>query len=164
MRQPNFYFDGYRVRPVEEGDRAYIDRLTANDRYHAGVMDADWFLHLAPGEGAWAIEDGQGRVLLYFKTQTAVRLSLQFAEGDSSENRDVLQKGMRWLEGMLLQNHFREVIFDTQGPLLAALAKRRLGFAESSPGTLLKVLGIPEAARPAKGHWHHQPTTSQEGG
>lgn len=136
-----FAFNKYKVRPVEEKDRAYIDKLTANDLYHAGCMDADWFLKLAPGEGAWAIEDPDGKVMLYFKTQNAVRLSLQFGEEDSNENRAVLMKGMLWLEGMLFQNHFHEIIFDTKGPELAALAKRRLGFAECAPGTLTTVLG-----------------------
>lgn len=135
-----FQFDRYTVRPVTEKDRAYMDRLIANDTFHAGLISADWFLKLLPGEGAWAVEDEQGTVALYFKTENVVRFSLQFGEGDSSENRAVLQKGMDWLEGMFLQNHFREVIFDTKAAVLAATAKRRLGFTELAPGTLHRLL------------------------
>lgn len=164
MNQPVFYFDEYRVRPVMEADRTYIDRLTANDTYHAGCMDADWFLNLVPGEDAWAVEDRDGKVVAYFKTQTAVRLSMQFAGADSSENRRMLEKGMTWIEAMLIQNKFREVIFDTKGPLLAAMAKRRLGFAEGEPGTLYKLLPSPASTGPLEGHWHHQPTASQKAG
>jgi hypothetical protein len=156
----NLNFDRYTVRPVDEKDRPYIDRLTFNDPYHHGVMDADWFLNLAPGEGAWAIEDEQGRVVLYFKTQNAVRLSVQFGEQNSTVNRDVLTKGMEWLEGLLLQNHFREVIFDTDGPALKAMAKRRLGFRDMGKGTLTR----PLLWRRLVGHWQHQPTAFEKAG
>jgi hypothetical protein len=93
-----------------------------------------------------------------------VRLFVQFGEQEPSANRDALRKGMAWLEGMLFQNQVREVIFDTEGPLLMALAKRRLGFTETAPGTLYKTLPSPATMRAVEGHWHHQPTTSEEAG
>jgi hypothetical protein len=128
MNQPEFYFDEYKVRPVGEKDREYLTHLITADPFHADRMTADFFLHLLPGEDAWAIEDRKGTVLLYFKTQTAVRLSVQFTEQTPEVNRAVLSKGMAWIEAMLIQNRFREVIFDTMGPQLRAMAKRRLGF------------------------------------
>lgn len=164
MKEPVFYFNEYRVRPVKESDRVYIDKLIAADPFHNGCMDADWFLSLPAGEAAWAVEDAQGNVVFYFKTQTAVRLSIQFGEQPSSVNRAALQRGMAWLEGMLIQNHFREVIFDTAAPFLAAMAKRRLGFVTGAPGTLYRVLPTPEASDAMAGHWHHRPTASGKAG
>jgi len=42
-------------------------------------------------------EDEQGKVLFYFKTQTAVRLSMQFAQAETTQaktrNRLALMKG-----------------------------------------------------------------------
>jgi hypothetical protein len=128
MNQPEFYFDEYKVRPVGEKDREYLTHLITADPYHADCMDADFFLHLLPGEDAWAIEDRKGTVLLYFKTQTAVRLSVQFTGQSAEVNRSVMSKGMAWIEAMLIQNRFREVIFNSAGPQLRAMAKRRLGF------------------------------------
>jgi hypothetical protein len=131
-----FRFDNYVVRPMGEADRAYLDTLIEADAFHKGRMTPDYFLNLLPGEDAWAIEDQHGTVVLYFKTQTAVRLSLLFAEaGNPAEkhrNRDVLMRGLAWIEAQLRQNHFREILFDSQGPELRAMAKRRMGFKEAS--------------------------------
>jgi hypothetical protein len=142
--QPQFHFDDYVVRPMSESDRAYLDTLIEEDAFHKGRMTPDYFLKLMPGEDAWALEDEQGNVLLYFKTQVAVRLSVQFAASETKEekhrNRLALLKGFAWIEAMLRQNSFRQIIFDTQGPELTAFAKRRLGFRES-PMELLREIG-----------------------
>ena len=136
MSSQHFHFDDYIVRPVNEGDRAYLDTLIEDDPYHKGRMTPDYFLSLLPGEDAWALEDEQGNVLFYFKTQTAVRVSIQFTGSKSAEerrtNRNALTKGLAWIETMLRHNHFREMIFDTEASGLAAFAKRRLGFRASS--------------------------------
>jgi hypothetical protein len=136
MNKPTFHFDEYIVRPVEEKDRAYINQWAEEDPYHRGRMDADDFLKLMPGEDAWAIEDERGNVMLYFKTQTAARVSLLFGQGKSRDEKHknalVLIKGMAWIEAQLRANKFREYIFQTDGPELTALAKRRMGFTESS--------------------------------
>lgn len=136
MSAQHFHFDEYVVRPMCERDREYLDSLIEEDAYHMGRMTADYFLDLLPGEDAWALEDQQGTVIFYFKTQTAVRVSIQFTGSKTAEekkrNRVALVKGLAWIETMLRQNHFREMIFDTQGPELANFAKRRLGFRASS--------------------------------
>jgi hypothetical protein len=141
MDKPIFGFDGYTVRPVEEKDRAYLTHLITNDPYHRETMDADWFLSLQRGEDAWAIEDERGHILLYFKTQTAVRLSLQFAQGEGREqkyaNAVALIKGLDWIEMHLRMNGFREILFQTDGPELKEMAKRRMGFREL-PGELVR--------------------------
>ena len=160
---PTFAFDDYVVRPVTERDREYLTDLIRDDPYHAACMDADFFLKLVPGEDAWAIEDRQNNVQLYFKTQTAVRLSLQFANQSSNENRQVLKKGMAWIEAMLVQNRFREIIFNTQGPALKAMAKKRLGFVGSAE-ELVRVLPSSTPADAEKGRWHHRPTACKEEG
>lgn len=157
MSTQTFHFDQYFVRPMSERDRDYLDTLIEEDAYHLGRMTPDFFLKLVPGEDAWAVEDLQGNIVLYFKTQTAVRLSIQFSAGKTKEERrrnmDAMTKGMAWIEGMLRQNHFREIIFDTDGPELKAFAKRRLGFRESSSELLRPVtpLRTPEARLEAWG-------------
>ena len=161
--QTQYHFDSYVVRPMSESDRAYLDTLIEEDAYHKGRMTPDYFLKLMPGEDAWALEDEQGNVLLYFKTQVAVRLSVQFAASETREekhrNRLALMKGFAWIETMLRQNHFRQIIFDTQGPELTAFAKRRLGFRES-PMELLREVGPPNALGRAVTDWERYPQPS----
>lgn len=143
MNDQHFHFDQYIVRPMHEGDRQYLDSLIEDDAFHKGRMTPDYFLKLMPGEDAWALEDLQGNVELYFKTQVAVRLSIQFAHSktreERSKNRMALIKGFAWLEAMFRQNRFRQIIFDTQGPELTAFAKRRLGFRESDSELLREI-------------------------
>jgi hypothetical protein len=150
-----FRFDNYIVRPVEDREREYLDRTISADPYHRECMDADFFLKLLPGEAAWAIEDEMGKVLLYFKTQNAARISLQFTGLDPAINREVLTKGMEWLEGMLVQNRFHEMIFDTKGRELRLMARRRLGFRESSE-ELVKTLPAPRPPGALNGVLHHR--------
>lgn len=163
-----FHFDSYVVRSVTEQDRAYLNELISADEYHSDRMDADFFLNLKPGEDAWALEDEQGKVLFYFKTQTAVRLSMQFAQtettAEKTRNRIALLKGLAWIEAQLCANSFRELLFQTDGPELTAMAKRRMGFREVSG--LARDIGLPLA--PIQGrinHWDATPQISQgEGG
>jgi hypothetical protein len=162
--QTVFHFDNYVVRPVSEKDRIYLEALIEADQYHNGQMDADYFLKLKPGEDAWALEDDKGKVLFYFKTQTAVRLSLQFAQAETAaaktRNRIALLKGLAWIEAQLCANSFREILFQTEGPELTAMAKRRMGFREVSG--LAREIGLPLAPnQPAVGHWDAAPQISQ---
>jgi hypothetical protein len=167
MTTPAFHFDGYIVRPVEERDREYLASLIEADQFHALRMDADFFLNLHPGEDAWAMESERGNVILYFKTQTAVRLHMQFVGADTKEdktrNRIALLKGMAWIEAQLRANSFREILMQVDGPELAAMAKRRMGFREPEGGQLVRE--IPTATdKPSMGHWDATPQLSQEGG
>ena len=154
--KPFFQFEGYKVRPIEERDRTYLADLIRRDPYHRDTMNADWFLRLTWGEDAWAIEDERGTVRGYFKTQTAVRLSLQFAQGESREekyeNAKLLIRGVDWIESQLKRNGFREIVFQTDGPELKEMAKRRMGFVELS-GELVRSIppSLPKQAdiRPA---------------
>ena len=151
MTSQHFHFDEYIVRPINEGDRAYLESLIEADAYHKGRMTADYFLKLVPGEDAWALEDLQGNVELYFKTQVAVRLSIQFAHSKTSEersrNRTALMKGFAWIESMFRQNRFRQIIFDTAGPELTAFAKRRLGFRTSQQELLREITPLMPVGR-----------------
>lgn len=165
--KPIFHFDNYVVRPVEERDRAYLASLIEADPHHENCMDADFFLELKPGEDAWAMEDERGHVILYFKTQTAVRLSLQFAEAEKKEdktrNRLAMIKGLAWIEAQLRANSFREILFQTNGPELAQMAKRRMGFRESTE--LCRDIPMPQGGQtPRTSHWDATPQISQEGG
>lgn len=128
----SFEFEGYTVRPVTERDRAYIERLIDEDEYHRGRMTADFFLKCQPGEDAWALEDQNGQVFFYFKTSTVVRVAIQFCPSRTRrENQTALIRGLRWLESILLQNRFTEMIFDTEGEELARFARRHLGFEDA---------------------------------
>jgi len=153
-------FDGYTVRPVEERDRAFIRQL-AVDEYHPG-MSADYFLKLVPGEDAWAVENQQGYVVLIFKTKVVCRLSMIFGNQPQDENRDVLTKGVEWLANTIMHNRFRELIFDTEAPLLRHMAKKRLGFTEA-PGVLVRHLPVPEADKSMAVLWNVVPQASHEG-
>jgi hypothetical protein len=167
MSQPTFHFDSYVVRPVEERDRLYLEALIESDPYHCDRMDADFFLNLKPGEDAWALEDERGNVLFYFKTQTAVRLSLQFAHAESTEektrNRLAMMKGLAWIEAQLRANSFREILFQTDGPELAQMAKRRMGFTETS-GELRRLIPPPDGHGASVEAWDAAPQVSREGG
>lgn len=160
-----FHFDNYVVRPVGEQDRQYMAETIENDEFHADRMTPDYFLDLKPGEDAWALEDEQGKVLFYFKTQTAVRLSMLFTEGkQKTKNRIALLKGLAWIEAQLRQNCFREILFQTDGTDLAQMAKKRMGFRES-PGDLIRSIGLPKAPQARMGDWDAAPQVSQaEGG
>jgi hypothetical protein len=127
-------------------------------------MDADYFLKLKPGEDAWAVEDQAGIVLFYFKTQTAVRLSIQFAQdADKTRNRIALLKGLAWIEAQLSANSFREILFQTEGPELTAMAIRRMGFREVSG--LARDISLPPASQMAHTEpWDAAPQISQGAG
>ena len=154
MSDQHFHFDQYIVRPMNEGDRSYLDSLIEEDAFHKGRMTPDYFLKLVPGEDAWALEDEQGNVELYFKTQVVVRLSIQFAHSKTKEekkkNRMALMKGFAWIESMFRQNRFRQIIFDTTGPELTAFAKRRLGFRESQSELLREIAPASTFAMPGR--------------
>jgi hypothetical protein len=168
MNAPIFHFDNYVVRPVTERDRAYLAALIEADPYHAHCMDADFFIKLKPGEDAWALETMEtGKVLLYFKTQTAVRVSLLFSESETKEdktrNRIALLKGMAWIEAQLMANSFREILFDSEGPELVQMAKRRMGFRESTE--LCRDIGLPTGGQKSPvGDWGTSPQVSQGSG
>lgn len=167
MSDQHFHFDNYIVRPMHEGDRAYLDTLIEADNFHKGRMCSDDFLKLVPGEDAWALEDMQGNVRLYFKTQVAVRLCIQFAHSKTSEersqNRTALMKGFAWIESMFRQNRFRQIIFDTQGPELSAFAKRRLGFRESPMELLREIAPLAPLGRHTE-HWEALPQPTRREG
>lgn len=136
MSETIFTFDGYTVRPVAERDRTYLDLLITADPYHADRMTPDFFLDLGPGEDAWAMEDEEHRIVFYFKTATVVRVAIQFADWGThsarNRNQRALTRGLRWIENLLRQNRFTEMIFDSEGPELRAFSRRRMGFASSA--------------------------------
>lgn len=160
-----FHFDNYAVRPVGERDREFMVAIIEDDPYHAGTMTPDYFLDLKPGEDAWALEDQRGKVLFYFKTQTAVRVSMLFTEAEEkTRNRIALMKGFAWIEAQLRQNCFREILFQTDGPELAQMAKRRMGFRETSE--LARYINVPTPTPQSHiKEWDATPQVSQgEGG
>jgi hypothetical protein len=134
--QNAFSFDGYTVRAATEQDRPYLEQWIDADPYHRDRLTADYFLKLAPGEESYALEEPSGQVALYFKTATAVRLSIQFGPGvttrDRRANRVALLKGLRWIEGILRAHFYREILFDSEGRDLRQFSENHLGFKEAS--------------------------------
>jgi hypothetical protein len=163
---PAFTFLDYQVRAITEADRPYIAQLIEADEYHRDNMTPDYFLNRVRGEDAWALER-DGRVLLYFKTQTAVRIGMLFAQAstpdDRLENRAGLMAGLAWLEAILAGNGFREILFDTEGRELQLFAKRHLGFREA-PHLLSKVVCSPMSPKASVETWEPSPQVSQEAG
>ena len=147
-----FQFDGYTVRPLQERDREFLTQLIEADPYHRGRMTAAYFFNVVPGEESWALEDERGEVVFYFRTTTAVRISIQFrpvtSPRDRSRNRRALMRGLRWIEGIFREHFFREIITDTEGPELRAFARNHLGFRETP--TLIRQIG---AAFAKVSHW-----------
>lgn len=129
---PSFMFGPYKVRPVGEHDRPFLAQLIAADEYHRNRMTPDYFLERRPREEGWALENREGRVVLYFKLSTVIRLAVQFGAEERRENRAAMIAGTDWIEGMLRASGFGELVFDTEGPELKRFAERRLGFAEAS--------------------------------
>lgn len=134
QRPPSFTFGEYEVRQVTEADRPYIAKLIEDDDFHRDNMTPDYFLKLERGEDAWCLEK-DSRVLLYFRTSTAVRVGMVFAAAETrvnrAENRSALIQGLAWLEMILAGNGFREIFFDSEGPELQLFAKRHLGFGDA---------------------------------
>lgn len=129
-----FHFDGYTVRPLTERDRALLTELIEGDPYHRERMTADFFMKLMPGEEACALEDETGHVVFYFKTTTCIRIAIQFQPTRTNlerhRNRRALTRGLQWLQGILREHFFHELITDTEAPELRAYVKKRLGFTE----------------------------------
>ena len=147
---PQFKFDGYTVRPLTEQDRAYLDLLIDADEYHRGRMDADFFLKRQQGEDAWALEDQHGQIVFYFKTTTAVRLAIQFrpssSPADRLRNAAAMMRGLRWIEGVLRSNGFREMVTDTEGPELRNFLKKNGWVLQRPPCFTGKSMEILEVA------------------
>ena len=143
-------FGKYTVRAIMERDREYLATLIAKDPFHRETVNVGWWYNNPPGEDAWAVEDEKGVVVLYFKTQTACRFSLQFVTDDRRTNWKVLTEGMEWLAETLTGNRFREIITDSNGPELRAMATKRLGFLPATPDTLVRPLREPSSTPPDK--------------
>jgi hypothetical protein len=165
----SFTFQGYSVRQVGEMDRAFIEHLIEADDYHRDNMTPDYFLKTVKGEDAWALEK-DGRVLFYFKTQTAVRMGILFANtltpAQRHENRFALIDGMNWIMPLLVANGFREILFDTKGPELEVFSKRHLGFTDAG-----RLLTRPLPPTPSAGvqksdtePWEQSPQASTRAG
>jgi hypothetical protein len=135
-------FGNFTVRALLERDREFLAALIAADPFHRESVSVGWWYNNPPGEDAWAVEDEKGVVVLYFKTQTACRFSLQFVTEDRRTNWKVLTEGMEWLAETLTANKFREIITDSNGPELRAMATRRLGFLPATPETLTRLLKV----------------------
>jgi hypothetical protein len=161
-----FAFKDYEVRAITEADRPYLAQLIEADEYHRDNMTPDYFLLRERGEDAWALEKN-GKVLLYFKTSTAVRVGMLFAQvetrDDRRENQIALMNGLAWLEVILAGNGFREILFDTEGPELHVFAQRHLGFVDT-PNLMSRAISVPKPTEAAKTPWEPSPQVKERAG
>lgn len=159
-------FDKFNVRAVSEADRSYLAEVIARDPYHRHNMTPDFFLKLRKGEDAWAVEDDHGYIVMYFKTQTAVRFSCIFTRSNSlrekATNARVLRAGWNWLCQLLSHNGYREVLTDTQNPELEMFTKKVLGFI-SLPMQLSKWVIDADTLRPEENSQEHLQKLSDGG-
>jgi hypothetical protein len=122
-------------------------------------MTPDYFFKRVRGEDAWALEKND-RVMLYFKTQTAVRVGMLFTQAETlsekAENSTALIHGLAWLEAILGGNGFREILFDSEGPELKAFAKRHLGFSDAE-NLLSRPIRHGEAVKRSTEAWEASP-------
>jgi hypothetical protein len=129
-------------------------------------MNADYFLKPLPGETSWALESPRGRVLFYFKTTPAVRMSIQFTGNETlverEANRDALLRGLAWIEATLAAARFRELLFDTEGPELSIFARKRMGFT-AAPGLMVRMIPTPDTANVHPASLGTVPTDTAEG-
>jgi hypothetical protein len=160
-------FDGYTVRPVTEQDRPYLEMTIRDDPFHRDRMTADYFLKPEQGQDSWAMEDEEGFVLFYFKTSAVVRIGIQFTRSDHLTdkmlNAMALTRGLAFVEAIFQANRFREVLFDTEGPELAAFAKRRMGFTDAG-NLLVRSIPPPQPAKSPVGVWEDFPQQSEKAG
>ena len=158
-------FEGYALRSVEEEDRQQLKDWISLDRYHANLLDPEFFMGVAlddagllspdPRVTSVALED-KHRTLMYIRLTRASRVHIQFAPPGSRpgsihvERRQMsnaLLKGMAFLEVALARAGAMEWIFDSQSNPLRWMAQNRLGFA-ASPNEMVRLiprLGQPEA-------------------
>lgn len=145
-----FRFGEYRVRPIGEQDRQYLTECIERDKYHRGKITADFFLKVCPGRDSWAVEDDNGKVVFYFRTDAIIRFAIQFTDSESLSNKRTnalaMMEGLAWLSGILRQNNFHEIITDADSPELQRFTKRHLGFKDA-PGQLSLALGTIEPVR-----------------
>jgi len=158
-------FDGFYVRPCGERDREYLEDLIEGDQYHKDKFKADDFLALLPGEQSFVVEDESGYARMYFKTSTAVRITLQFVETrnaqDRARNRTILMRGLAWLEDRL-RGRFRELITETDGLPLTMLVTKRLGFHDV-PNPLSRLTHPVPPSAPTNGAWQGVPQAKELG-
>jgi len=150
-------FDGYNLREVGEYDRAQLIEWIAEDRHHAGLLDPEFFMGVAPDSSGQlapdprvtvcAIEDGK-RTLMYIRLTRASRVHIQFPPPHSTgrslhierrQTANALIKGMAFLEVALERAGAMEWIFDSKAAALRMMAQRHLGFV-ASPLELVRLI------------------------
>jgi hypothetical protein len=145
----SFEFSGYTLRPATKADLPLAERWVAWDKFHAGVIDPNFWLFQGPKTDSYLLFDGGGPVF-FLKLHgidpkengipKRVALHIQFmpcaTEDDRERTMEGLLQGTRWLEGILLKNGTEKISFDSQSTALVNFAVRRLGFS-ICPGVMM---------------------------
>lgn len=137
-----FRFGKYTLRPATPRDHALVKSWIEKDPFHASTTKPDFFLFSTRGMDCYVLEDDEGPIF-FFKMTRAVRLDIQFGPSRSTEererNRDALSEGLAWLNGVLWASGFRQVLFNSENPVLVRSCTKRLGFV-ASPHELVRYL------------------------
>lgn len=164
MRSANqhgrFEFDGYTLRPVEERDRALLEQWISRETAHAGHLTPDFYIGRA-----YALEDGNGYVLLFLRTDVTARLHMEFSEATTTCSRarmvEALSSGFDWLAARLRGNGIEEMVFDSQSRSLRIFATHTLGF-EAMPNDLRRSTAPRAAKKAPEEAWQGVPQNSEE--
>lgn len=146
-------FEEYRLRPVNESDRAHLQKWIDADADHKGKVAPEFFMGLTP-QGkpdpcieAFLVEDRNGEPVFYFRQMRALRVDIQFGPAataaDRHRNREALTAGFQWLYSRARFSGFRQMIFQSSVAPLIRFCEKRLGFYKSDT-ELVRGVAAPE--------------------
>lgn len=138
-----FAFDGYRLRPAADQDRALAQQWIDADPDHAGRMGGPYWTEQSAGVDCHVLEDQAGVPLFFFRIERVARVHIQFgpaaSAADRERNRLALDRGMRWLAMAIGAAGYLEMIFSSSSKLLRRFTTGKLGF-NPAPDTLTRRL------------------------
>lgn len=156
-----FTFGPYTLRATTAEDADHCLRWIAGDKHHAGKTSVDFFVntdeHVAERDKnveKMVVElSATGERIFYFTVEHAIRVHIQYGPSETPEDRDKNRAGMEvgfgWLLDRAQQTGYREVLFQTNEPLLARFVQRRIGFV-ASQGEQVRRITAPQAVQQQK--------------
>ena len=113
------------LRQATESDKPKIAELIENDPYHKGVLDTEFFY----AGDLWVLSDDAGPIL-YIRKAKAMRIHVQFVD-DKLRTAKALMSVLPAFAKFAKDNGYREMIFESQSPLLSKFCTKNMGFVAS---------------------------------
>ena len=115
-------------RFMREADEPLIEESLAEDNFHK-TTTVDFFKE--KGTITKAYEDERGTIL-FARISLALRIDIQFLNNEDHErNRIAMLEGFPKLLESAKASGYKEIIFQSDNPMLRRFCVRRLGFYES---------------------------------